>query len=98
MAPAGAFLFASNAGSADVSGFTSSAGGQLTLLGATGTDAGTVDASAAAGGRFLYVQTGGAGIVDEFSVTVPVPSPRAGLSLCRTRWAARGSWPAEIAS
>ena len=68
MAPAGAFLFASNAGSADVSGFTSSAGGQLTLLGATGTDAGTVDAPAAAGGRFLYVQTGGAGIVDEFSV------------------------------
>jgi DNA-binding beta-propeller fold protein YncE len=68
VAPAGAFLFASNAGSADESGFTSSGGGQLTLLGATGTDAGTVDASAAAGGRFLYVQTGGAGIVDEFSV------------------------------
>ena len=68
VAPAGAFLFASNAGSADVSGFTSSAGGQLTLLGATGTDPGTVDASAAAGGRFLYVQTGGNGIVDEFSV------------------------------
>ena len=67
VAPAGAFLFASNAGSADVSGFTSSAGGQLTLLGATGTDPGTVDASAA-GGRFLYVQTGGKGIVDEFSV------------------------------
>jgi 6-phosphogluconolactonase (cycloisomerase 2 family) len=68
VAPAGAFLFASNAGSADESGFTSSAGGQLTLLGATGTDAGTVDASAAAGGRFLYVQAGGAGIVDEYSV------------------------------
>jgi DNA-binding beta-propeller fold protein YncE len=68
VATAGGFLFASNAGSADESGFTSSAGGQLTLLGATGTDAGTVDASAAAGGRFLYVQTGGAGIVDEFAV------------------------------
>ena len=27
-----------------------------------------MDASAAAGGRFLYVQTGGTGIVDEFSV------------------------------
>ena len=27
-----------------------------------------MDASAAAGGRFLYVQTGGNGIVDEFSV------------------------------
>ncbi len=68
VAPAGPFLFASNAGSADESGFTSAAGGQLTLLGATPTDAGTVDASAAAGGRFLYVQTGGAGIVDEFAV------------------------------
>jgi 6-phosphogluconolactonase (cycloisomerase 2 family) len=68
VAPAGPFLFASNAGSADVSGYTSSPGGQLTLLGATGTDAGTVDASAAAGGRFLYVQAGGAGIVDEYSV------------------------------
>jgi hypothetical protein len=68
VAPAGPFLFGSNAGSANESGFTSSAGGQLALLGATGTDAGTVDASAGAGGRFLYVQTGGAGIVDEFSV------------------------------
>ena len=27
-----------------------------------------MDASAAAGGRFLYVQTGGNGIVDEFAV------------------------------
>jgi DNA-binding beta-propeller fold protein YncE len=68
VAPAGPFLFASNAGSADESGFTSSGDGQLTLLGATATDAGTVDASAAVGGRFLYVQAGGAGIVDEFSV------------------------------
>jgi 6-phosphogluconolactonase (cycloisomerase 2 family) len=68
VAPAGAFLFASNAGSAAESGFTSSGGGHLTLLGAMGTDPGTVDASAAAGGRFLYVQTGGNGIVDEFSV------------------------------
>jgi 6-phosphogluconolactonase (cycloisomerase 2 family) len=64
--PAGAYLFASNAGSANVSGFISSAGGALTLLGSTGTDPGTVDAAAAAG--FLYVQTGGNGIVDEFSV------------------------------
>ena len=27
-----------------------------------------MDAAAAAGGRFLYVQTGGSGIVDEFGV------------------------------
>jgi 6-phosphogluconolactonase (cycloisomerase 2 family) len=68
VAPAGPFLFASNAGSASESGYTSSSAGQLTLLGAATTDAGTVDASAAAGGRFLYVQTGGNGIVDEFAV------------------------------
>jgi DNA-binding beta-propeller fold protein YncE len=68
VAPAGPFLYASNAGSASESGFTSSAGGELTLLGAAPTDPGTVDASATARGRFLYVQTGGNGIVDEFSV------------------------------
>jgi 6-phosphogluconolactonase (cycloisomerase 2 family) len=68
VAPAGAFLFTSNAGSAGENGFTSAANGQLTLLGTTTTDAGTVDASAAAGGRLLYVQTGGAGIVDEYAV------------------------------
>jgi 6-phosphogluconolactonase (cycloisomerase 2 family) len=68
VAPAGSFLFASSAGSAAESGFTDAADGQLTLLGATATDAGTVDASAAAGGQFLYVQTGGSGIVDEYAV------------------------------
>jgi len=65
---AGLFLFASNAGTPSESGFTSSAGGQLTLLGNTATDPGTVDAASATGGRFLYVQTGGNGIVDEYSV------------------------------
>jgi DNA-binding beta-propeller fold protein YncE len=68
VAPAGPFLFASSAGSASESGYSSSFGGQLSLFGAATTDAGTVDASAAAGGRFLYVQTGGSGIVDEFAV------------------------------
>jgi hypothetical protein len=68
VAPAGPFLFASNAGSASESGYLSSSAGQLSLLGAATTDPGTVDASAAAGGRFLYVQTGGNGIVDEFAV------------------------------
>ena len=65
---AGSFLFASNAGTPSESGFTSSASGQLGLLGNTATDPGAVDAASAAGGRFLYVQTGGNGIVDEFSV------------------------------
>jgi hypothetical protein len=55
----------------------------LTLLGTTSTDAGTVDAAATRDGQFIYVQTGAAGIVDEYhadadgsltqigSVTVP---------------------------
>ncbi len=64
----GGKLYASNAGSANVSGYTSSASGQLTLLGQTATDPGTVDAAATPGGAFLYVQTGGNGIIDEFSV------------------------------
>jgi 6-phosphogluconolactonase (cycloisomerase 2 family) len=66
--PARGTLFASNAASANVSGYTSSASGQLTLLGQTSTDAGTVDSAATPGGRFLYVQAGANGIVDEFSV------------------------------
>jgi Lactonase, 7-bladed beta-propeller len=67
VASAGQFLFAGNAGSGTETGYTS-VGGLLTLIGNTGTDAGTVDASGTPGGQFLYVQTGGAGIVDEFSV------------------------------
>jgi 6-phosphogluconolactonase (cycloisomerase 2 family) len=68
VASAGGWLYASNAGSADVSGYTASASGQLTLLGQTPTDPGTVDAAGSPGGQFLYVQTGGNGIVDEFSI------------------------------
>jgi 6-phosphogluconolactonase (cycloisomerase 2 family) len=66
--PARGTLFASNAGSANISGYQSGAGGQLTLLGQTATDPGTVDAAASPSGHFLYVQTGGNGIVDEFRV------------------------------
>jgi DNA-binding beta-propeller fold protein YncE len=63
----GSLLFASNAGSATESGYSVSAGGQLTLLGQTATDPATIDASAAPVGRFLYAQAG-PGIVDEFAV------------------------------
>jgi 6-phosphogluconolactonase (cycloisomerase 2 family) len=65
----GGLLFASNAGSATVSGYASGAGGTLTLLGQTATDPGTVDAAVTPGGRFLYVQTGGNGVVDELAVS-----------------------------
>jgi len=67
--PIGRHLFTSNTGSDNVSRFTSDAHGQLTLLGQTATDPGTVDSSATPDGRFLYVQAGGNGTVDEFAVT-----------------------------
>ena len=66
VARAGQYFYTSNAGSGSVSGYTVDGAGQLTGLGNTKTDAGTVDASAAGG--FLYVQAGAAGIVDEFAV------------------------------
>ena len=61
-------FFASNAGSAKISSFGEQLSGQLELLGATGTDPGTVDASPSSGGQYLYVQAGGTGSVDEFQV------------------------------
>jgi 6-phosphogluconolactonase (cycloisomerase 2 family) len=66
--PAGSFFYTGNTGSNSTSGYQTDASGQLTLLGATPTDPGTVDGSASSNGRFLYVQTGGNGIVDEFQV------------------------------
>ena len=65
----GANAYASNAGSGTLSGFRLGAGGSLTPNGVTPTDAGTVDAATSNDGRFLYVQTGAAGNVDEFRVT-----------------------------
>jgi 6-phosphogluconolactonase (cycloisomerase 2 family) len=65
----GSFFLTSNAGSASLTGFQSGPGGTLTLLGDQSTDAGTVDAAVSDDGRFLYVQTGAAGIVDEFAVS-----------------------------
>jgi 6-phosphogluconolactonase (cycloisomerase 2 family) len=64
----GNLLFASNAGSNTESGYAVSASGQLALLGQTLTDPGTTDAAVTPDGRFLYVQTGTNGIVDEFAV------------------------------
>jgi DNA-binding beta-propeller fold protein YncE len=69
IAQAGSYFYASNAGSASISTFHSSFSGQLlTLLGDTETDAGTIDATTTSGGRFLYVQGGAAGVVDEFAI------------------------------
>ncbi len=66
---AGNLFYVSNAGSAALSGVQPSAGATtLTLLGQTATDPGTVDATATRDGHYVYVQTGGNGIVDEFAV------------------------------
>ncbi|MFI5064072.1 MAG: lactonase family protein [Streptosporangiales bacterium] len=64
----GTDLYASNAGSASLSGYTDTGSGSLTAAGTTSTGPGTVDAAAAPNGRFLYVQAGGTGIVDEFRI------------------------------
>ena len=64
-------LFAGNAGSAAESVFADGTAGSLTAAGnPVSTDGGTVDSAASPGGRFLYVQTGAAGIVDEFAVSL----------------------------
>jgi 6-phosphogluconolactonase (cycloisomerase 2 family) len=64
----GNLLFLSNAGSASLTGLRAGHHGSLALLGQTTTDPGTVDAAVSTGGRFLYVQTGATGAVDEFAV------------------------------
>jgi DNA-binding beta-propeller fold protein YncE len=64
----GSTLYASNAGSGNLSDVAVDPSGWITHLGETGTDAGTVDAAPSADGRYLYVQAGAAGEVDEFSV------------------------------
>ncbi|QMU73012.1 beta-propeller fold lactonase family protein [Streptacidiphilus sp. P02-A3a] len=60
--------YASNAGSASLSGFREGRHGLLTALGNTTTGAGTTDATVSPDGRYLYVQTGAAGVVDGFQV------------------------------
>ncbi|HET7071084.1 MAG TPA: beta-propeller fold lactonase family protein [Nocardioides sp.] len=61
-------VYASNAGSADLSGYRIARGGDLVSLGITGTDAGTVDATVTRDGRFLYVQAGAEGKVDAYRI------------------------------
>jgi 6-phosphogluconolactonase (cycloisomerase 2 family) len=60
-------FYASNAGSGTVSRIAAHHG-DLTFLDNTATHAGTVDAAVSANGHYLYVQTGAAGVVDEFRI------------------------------
>ena len=80
---AGSLLFASNAGSGTLSGYSDDGSGTLQPTGTTATNAGTVDATFSSDGQYVYAETGAAGVVDEFrtgaggslteigSVTVP---------------------------
>ena len=65
---AGNLVYASNAGSSNLSGFRTDPLGVLAPRGTTPTDPGTVDSAVSADGRYLYAQTGGNGIVDEFRI------------------------------
>ncbi|ROS31111.1 hypothetical protein [Cellulomonas sp. PhB150] len=61
-------LWASNAGSATLSGFDVARSGTLTATGRTATNPGTVDATVSSDGRWLDVQTGALGTVDTFRI------------------------------
>ncbi|WP_052489294.1 beta-propeller fold lactonase family protein [Streptomyces sp. 150FB] len=61
-------FYVSNAGSNTLSRFRQEHGAHLAALGNIPTGTGTVDASITPDGRYLYVQTGGAGAVDAFRI------------------------------
>lgn len=64
----GNHLFTTNPGGPSVTTLTLNGSAAPTVTGTTATDAGTVDPAISHDGRFLYVETGTAGIVDEFAV------------------------------
>ncbi len=67
---ANGYFFGSNAGSADVSTFSENSSGAPVLVTATGavTHTGTTDSVVSPDGAFLYVESGGAGTLDAFSI------------------------------
>jgi hypothetical protein len=68
IAPDGSLVYASNAGSGTLSGYSDDGSGTLRSLGTTATGAGTVDAVSSPDGQYLYAETGANGIVDEYRV------------------------------
>jgi hypothetical protein len=64
----GKFLLTTNPDGPSVSTLALNANAAPTVLSATPTDPGTVDPAISHDGRFLYVETGAKGIVDEFRV------------------------------
>ena len=73
IAAVGGWYFVANAGSADIAGYQVNSAGVASLITANSgiagtTDAGPIDLAGSANGQFLYVEAGGTGAVDEFSV------------------------------
>lgn len=67
------YYFVANAGSNDIAGYQVSSGGVASLIAADAgiagtTDGGPIDLAGSSNGQFLYVEAGGTGAVDEFSV------------------------------
>jgi 6-phosphogluconolactonase (cycloisomerase 2 family) len=73
IASVGGWYYVSNSASGDISGYQVSQSGQASLIAPNGgvaatTDAGPIELAGSSNGRFVYVEAGGAGAVDEFSV------------------------------
>jgi 6-phosphogluconolactonase (cycloisomerase 2 family) len=66
------YYYVANAGSATISAYTADANADLALVGTTGivatTDPGTIDLAVSSDGQYLYAETGGEGIVDEYQI------------------------------
>ncbi|MFZ0667394.1 MAG: hypothetical protein WAM97_16690 [Acidimicrobiales bacterium] len=63
------YFYGSNAGSANVSQFNENSGGIPELVGvAASLSSGATDSAASSDGRYIYVEAGGIGTVDEFRV------------------------------
>jgi 6-phosphogluconolactonase (cycloisomerase 2 family) len=63
------YFYGSNAGSANVSQFSETSTGALSLVGvAAVTDSGATDSSPSSDGQYLYVENGGGGTVDEYQI------------------------------
>jgi hypothetical protein len=93
IAAAGTAFYASTAGSGTLTGYRDDGSGALQAAGTTATDPGTVDAAASGDGRYLYVQAGAAGTVDEFHVNPGASLTRSARSPSRVSPAARESPP-----
>lgn len=64
----GNHLFTTNPGGPSVSTLTLNGSAAPTVTSTTPTDPGTVDPAVSHDGRYLYVETGAAGIIDEFTI------------------------------